>query len=205
MQRSTQRNRAFYFNGELLELARLSTSDQTSCPICNEIFSSLSSKAHRVCCGVAICFPCENNRRLQMNYQQGDDDVAKLSRACPICKIGSDKHNDDQQWILNRLKKHASNENAWALVQLADLASDDGNFSLSLALNDRAAALGHPESYYNMGVLYENGSGVKRSWKRAVEWYKRAIRSEGGHENAEIAFHLLKKKIIRLQRKRPSP
>jgi len=138
-----------------------------------------------------------------MNYQQGDDDVAKLSRACPICKIGKDKHNDDQEWILNRLKKHASNENAWALVQLADLASDDGKFSLSLELNDRAAALGHPESYYNMGVLYENGSGVKRSWKRAVEWYKRAIRSEGGHENAKIAFHLLKKKIIRMQRKRP--
>jgi len=38
----------------------------------------------------------------------------------------------------------------------------------------RAAAQGHAKSQYNLGVMYDNGKGVRQDYTEAMKWYKLA-------------------------------
>ena len=47
----------------------------------------------------------------------------------------------------------------------------------------RAAQNGLPEAEYELGFVYEDGNPVRRSFRKAVEWYRKA--AEHGHATAE--------------------
>lgn len=36
------------------------------------------------------------------------------------------------------------------------------------------AKKGDPEAQYNLGVMYENGNGVKQNYEEAIKWYRKA-------------------------------
>ena len=62
---------------------------------------------------------------------------------------------------------------------------------ISDALRDwrEAGELGNAEAQYRIGLLYERGEGVHRSWPDAVVWYKRA--AEQGHTEAQYQLRYL--------------
>eukprot|EP01137_Pigoraptor_chileana_P021756 Opistho-2@85846 len=51
---------------------------------------------------------------------------------------------------------------------------------------DAAKRDDQPDAYYELGALYSEGTGTEKSIHKAIEWYKKAIRS--GHEKAQDAL-----------------
>ena len=51
-----------------------------------------------------------------------------------------------------------------------------------------AAEQGQREAQYNLGMLYENGSGVPRNYDEAAKWYQRAADSGIREANQRIDF-----------------
>ncbi|MBR6902145.1 MAG: sel1 repeat family protein, partial [Synergistaceae bacterium] len=47
----------------------------------------------------------------------------------------------------------------------------------------KAADNGDAIAQYNIGSLYENGLGVKKNYKKAIEWYEKAAAQ--GHKDAQ--------------------
>jgi len=50
----------------------------------------------------------------------------------------------------------------------------------------KAAEQGHADAQYNLGVMYENGQGVRQDHAESVRWYRKA--AEQGH--AEPQYNL---------------
>ena len=53
--------------------------------------------------------------------------------------------------------------------------------------------LEHTDAQYNLGIMYENGDGVKKDLKQAFIFYFKA--SEQGHTTARATLEYLKLKI----------
>ena len=60
----------------------------------------------------------------------------------------------------------------------------------------KAAAQGHAESQYSLGVMYENGRGVMKDESEAAKWYRKA--AEQGHA---MARERLKQVLEKLEEK----
>jgi len=63
------------------------------------------------------------------------------------------------------------------------------NFPLAFDEFLAAAKLGHPDSQFNIGLMYENGIGVAKDEKKAVLWYDKA--AEQGLSNAQFNLAVL--------------
>ena len=48
---------------------------------------------------------------------------------------------------------------------------------------EKSANLGHSTAMYNLGICYEEGTGVTKDVNQAREWYTKAIAQ--GHANAK--------------------
>ena len=61
-------------------------------------------------------------------------------------------------------------------------AYDNGDFNASFLLFSQAAAGGHAEAQFSLGVSYSRGEGCAKDRRKAVEWYKKA--AEQNHDKA---------------------
>ncbi|ENX1617529.1 tetratricopeptide repeat protein [Neisseria gonorrhoeae] len=55
--------------------------------------------------------------------------------------------------------------------------------------NLQAAAQGNAAAQFNLGVMYENGQGVRQDYVQAVQWYRKA--SEQGDAQAQYNLGLM--------------
>ena len=72
--------------------------------------------------------------------------------------------------------KALRSHDAKAMYQLARIYSNSGEpdaAGKAFELYKRSAAHRFAEAQYMMGVCYETGTGVKRSYVRAIDWYER--------------------------------
>ncbi|WP_170125451.1 tetratricopeptide repeat protein [Jannaschia seohaensis] len=63
-------------------------------------------------------------------------------------------------------------------------AAQRGDFATARAIWTEEARAGDPAAAYNLGRMYTNGDGVRRSNQKAFEWYGRAV--EGGLAQAQF-------------------
>jgi hypothetical protein len=56
----------------------------------------------------------------------------------------------------------------------------------------KAAEQGYEQAQHNLGVCYDNGTGVEKDMNEAVKWYTKA--AEQGCADAEEALEKLKSK-----------
>ena len=76
---------------------------------------------------------------------------------------------------------------ALGIVQAA-WADDVPNFKKML----QAAEQGNVDAQFNLGVMYDNGRGVRQDYKQAVQWYRKA--AEQGHADAQYNLGVAYKK-----------
>lgn len=69
------------------------------------------------------------------------------------------------------------------------VAYNDNNMSLAFKEFLAAAKSGHPDSQFNVGLMYENGIGVVKDEKEAVVWY--GIAAQHGFSNAQFNLAVL--------------
>ena len=63
------------------------------------------------------------------------------------------------------------------------------NYSEAFKFCSVAAEQGHAEAQFNLGVMYDNGQGVKQDYFKAVEWYQKA--ADQGQSDAQFNLGLL--------------
>ncbi|CBN86709.1 TPA: tetratricopeptide repeat protein [Neisseria lactamica] len=76
------------------------------------------------------------------------------------------------KWLAAALIALGLNQAAWA--------DDVSDFRENL----QAAAQGNAAAQFNLGVMYENGQGVRQDYVQAVQWYRKA--SEQGDAQAQF-------------------
>jgi TPR repeat protein len=74
---------------------------------------------------------------------------------------------------------------AFNLAMMLFRGETPGSREVAVAWLRRSAEQGMTQAQYNLGLLYENGTGVERSLATATEWWERA--AEQGHIEAQVA------------------
>jgi TPR repeat protein len=64
------------------------------------------------------------------------------------------------------------------IYQAGRVAQAEKDFGLARELFERAASLGYPASYINLGGLYYTGAGVTKDYVAARSWYEKAIAAD---------------------------
>ncbi len=62
-------------------------------------------------------------------------------------------------------------------------AYNSKNYKKAAEFFQKAAEQGNASAQYNLGVMYDNGQGVKKDYKKAIELYKKA--AEQGNASAQ--------------------
>ncbi len=78
---------------------------------------------------------------------------------------------------------------AWAGSKSADDAAQRGDYETALREYRALAKVGNPNAEYNIGVMYDLGTGVEQDRTEAVIWYRKAANQ--GHENAQFNLGFL--------------
>jgi TPR repeat protein len=74
---------------------------------------------------------------------------------------------------------------AFNLAMMLFRGETPGSRDVAIAWLRRSAEQGMTQAQYNLGLLYENGTGVERSLAKATEWWTRA--ADQGHIEAQVA------------------
>ena len=53
-------------------------------------------------------------------------------------------------------------------------AYEKGDYKTALTIFEDLAKKGDIDAQYNLGLMYDNGYGVKQDYKKAFEWYEKA-------------------------------
>ena len=53
-------------------------------------------------------------------------------------------------------------------------AYEKGDYKTALTIFEDLAKKGDIDAQYNLGLMYDNGRGVKQDYKKAFEWYEKA-------------------------------
>ena len=72
-----------------------------------------------------------------------------------------------------RLESMANEGNSFAQKMMGDMYSHT-DLAKSFAWYEKAAKQNDTLSQHNLGVMYENGTGVRQDYKMAKEWYGKA-------------------------------
>ena len=62
-------------------------------------------------------------------------------------------------------------------------AANKGDYKTALTVFEELASKNDADAQYGLGVLYNNGYGVKQDYKKAIEWYEKA--AVQGHAMAQ--------------------
>jgi TPR repeat protein len=135
------------------------------CPICLEDWEwhwdVNDTGVFRICCCRKVCRSCED----------------KIGRdACPLCRVPYASTHTEQ---LARLRRHVENEVPEAISHLGN-AYRRGRLGLvksdkkAAKIYRRAVELGDVSAMICLGIMYEDGSGVKLDKKKAERLYRAA-------------------------------
>jgi TPR repeat protein len=146
------------------------------CPICLEDWDVNAQNVFLVCCCRRVCKSCSD----------------KIETACPLCRL---PHAESNAESLARLRRHVENEVPEAIATLGDTYRFG---QLGLVKSDKKAAkiyrraveLGDVDAMINLGMLYENGSGVKLDKKKAERLYRMAADRGDAVTQSKLAFLL---------------
>jgi TPR repeat protein len=61
------------------------------------------------------------------------------------------------------------------VYQAGRIASSQKDYLLARQLYEKAAGMGYPASYNNLGILYAQGLGVPKDYAEARKWYEKAV------------------------------
>jgi TPR repeat protein len=142
------------------------------CSICLEEWDVNAENKLLICCCQKVCRSCAD----------------KIGNECPLCRIPL-AENDAED--LARLRRHVENEVPEAITHLGN-AYSRGFYGLvksdkkAAKIYRRAVELGNVEATVRLGVLYQNGSGVKLDKKKA----ERLFRTAADRGNAIAQFTL---------------
>ena len=78
---------------------------------------------------------------------------------------------------------------AYADNNKGQVAYSQGLYDIALKEFTAAAADDDRNAQFNLGIMYENGHGVKQSDVKAGEWFQKA--ADNGHPEAPMALMLL--------------
>ncbi len=78
---------------------------------------------------------------------------------------------------------------AWADSKAADDAVQRGDYNTALREYRALAKVGNPHAEYNIGVMYDLGTGVEQDRTEAVIWYRKAANQ--GHDKAQFNLGFL--------------
>jgi TPR repeat protein len=136
-----------------------------------------TGKRYNVCCGKTICCGC-----IHAGALVGHDEL------CPFCRTPAPSSDEE---IVERDTKRMEMGDAQAIRNIGDYYyyGDRGlpqGTAKALELWHRAGELGCAAAYNNIGFAYDNGEGVERDEKKAMQYYELA--AMGG---AAIARHNL--------------
>ena len=53
-------------------------------------------------------------------------------------------------------------------------AAEKGDYKTAFTIFEDLAKKGDAKAQYNLGIMYENGQGVKQDYKKAKEWFGKA-------------------------------
>ena len=82
-----------------------------------------------------------------------------------------------------------ANNNHEAPYSIAIKAYKEKNYSTAIKQFETAAIKGDTESQYYLGVIYDNGYGVKRDADAAIKWWQ--IASENGHAKSQYNLAMI--------------
>ena len=119
------------------------------------------------CCGKDICDGC-----VHAMIETGDENM----KLCPFCKTPPPKSAEEE---VKRVEKLMEKGNAEAFYQLAlyyaqGIKGLPQDMARENELYLKAGELGCAEAYYNLGINYDNGSGVTIDMKKAKHYYELA-------------------------------
>ena len=63
-------------------------------------------------------------------------------------------------------------------------AYEKGDYKTALTIFEDLAKKGDIDAQYNLGLMYDNGYGVKQDYKKAFEWYEKAANQ--GYSSAQF-------------------
>lgn len=68
-------------------------------------------------------------------------------------------------------------------------AARSGDYATALRVFGVLAHQGYASAQYNLGLMYNNGRGVKQDYKESAKWYRRSV--EQGHTEAQYNLGVL--------------
>lgn len=86
------------------------------------------------------------------------------------------------------LTRQAQNGDADAQLDLAYEYYDQGNDAKAFEWFTKAAGQGHAEAQFNLGLMYEQGYGVRQDYQKAVEWYTKAAHQGVAQAQYNLGF-----------------
>ena len=149
-----------------IELFKQPPPPEEDCPICfQRLPILLPGKRYNSCCGKIVCSGCVHAMRM------ASGGTLKL---CSFCRTPTP---DTNKKYIEQIMKRTDVNDAEAMRTLAgyyhqaryDLPQD---FDKALELFQRAAELGDASSDYNIGIMYDLGSGVKVDKRKAVHYWE---------------------------------
>jgi len=135
-----------------------------------------AAKWYKLAADKGNTFACE---RLCVMYEFGRGVEQNFVKAKKYSKAAG-KGSKDAKKCLERLalRKSAAEGDLVSLTKLGDVYSELDLDKEAVAFYRQAAEKGHAEAQRKLGEHYENGWGVKKSFKEAEKWYARACDQE---------------------------
>ena len=168
------------------------------CRVCFEDESVINT-CYLSCCGQLICLPCYHLWLFKEEGKRG---------TCPNCRAPHTTHVER----VSLLRRHIAAGKAWAHYELA-LYYNEGQGGLRQSYEKSfhhyllADQGGEIMALYNLGLCYEQGKGVSKSFTKAIEYYSRGsslgidhcsynigvvYSKEGPHQDYGKAVHYMK-------------
>ena len=144
------------------------------CPICLlPMERGNQTTAFHSCCGKVICIGCIHAMVEEACGGGGDNNCTVL--LCPFCR----KPAPSSEEAVKQIKKLMEADNAYAFFVLG-VYHEIGDMGVPQDMTKanelwlRAGELGCADAYFNLGVAYDNGSGVAVDKKKAKHLYELA-------------------------------
>jgi len=126
--------------------------------------------------------------RQQLTNTKSDKDKLKLANKY----VKHVKSLSLEAW----LKKYSSHKEAAVFFEKAEKAKNNDKYVQSTELYRRAAELGHKDSIYEIGKMYENGTnGMEKNLLRADNWYSKAPTKLNSYHSLDFGLKLHDEKL----------
>ena len=177
------------------ELFKQPPSEFGDCPICFLRLPTLvSGRRYYECCGKMMCSGCSYAPRYDDQGNEVDNNK------CPFCRTPHHTSNEEMvKGMMNRVEAC----DPIAIYNIGCYHREETNghpqdYTKALELFQRAAELGYPMAYGNIGVIYDNGEGVKVDEKKAKHYYE--VAAMGGNVMARYNLGNMEEKAGNIDR-----